>query len=68
MNSNNPHRPYGEWFKSSYSGGTSGECVEACPSPGVVHIRDSKRNSEPDAPVLGFTTAAWSAFASHAGC
>ncbi|MFK0252959.1 DUF397 domain-containing protein [Streptomyces sp. NPDC090445] len=60
-------RPYGEWFKSSYSGDPDGNCLEACPQPGVVFVRDSKRNEEPGAPVLGFTAAAWSAFAVHVG-
>ncbi|MFD9535086.1 DUF397 domain-containing protein [Streptomyces sp. NPDC060010] len=67
MSSSNTVRPYGQWFKSSYSGDASGNCVEACPQPGAVHVRDSKRNAGTDAPVLGFTTAAWAAFATHTG-
>ncbi|MBT2402016.1 MULTISPECIES: DUF397 domain-containing protein [unclassified Streptomyces] len=67
MSNTNVDRPYGEWFKSSYSGGTSGECVEACRQPGAVHVRDSKRKGEPGAPVLGFTAAAWSVFSAYAG-
>ncbi|MFC8824028.1 DUF397 domain-containing protein [Streptomyces sp. NPDC057137] len=39
-------RPYGEWFKSSYSSEQGTDCVEACPQTGVVHIRDSKRNAD----------------------
>lgn len=35
--------------------------MEACPQPGAVHIRDSKRNTEND-PHLTFALAAWSSF------
>lgn len=66
MSNTNTGRPFGQWFKSSYSGDASGNCVEACPQPGVVFIRDSKCNAEPGAPVLGFTTEAWSAFEAYA--
>jgi len=48
-----------QWFKSSYSGGEGGECVEIAPSPATVHIRDSK------APAHGMLTvrsSTWSAF------
>ncbi|MFE9093617.1 DUF397 domain-containing protein [Streptomyces sp. NPDC007264] len=31
------------WFKSSYSSGEGGECVEVAAAPGTVHVRDSKR-------------------------
>lgn len=67
MSNTSTPRPYGQWFKSSFSGGTSDQCVEACPQPAAVYIRDSKRNAESGAPVLNFTTAAWSAFAAHVG-
>ncbi|WP_329317301.1 DUF397 domain-containing protein (plasmid) [Streptomyces sp. NBC_01278] len=67
MRNTNTPRPYGQWFKSSYSGGTSDQCVEACPQPAMVYVRDSKRNAEPEAPVLSFTSAAWSAFAAYTG-
>ncbi|MEU2150879.1 DUF397 domain-containing protein, partial [Streptomyces globisporus] len=30
------------WFKSSYSGENSGNCVEVATCPHTVHIRDSK--------------------------
>ncbi|GHI88047.1 DUF397 domain-containing protein [Streptomyces xanthophaeus] len=50
------------WFKSSYSE-NGGQCVEVATnlvaSPGVVPVRDSKRD---DSPVLGFTAAAFAAF------
>ncbi|MEV7470875.1 DUF397 domain-containing protein [Streptomyces kronopolitis] len=54
-------RPYGEWFKSSYSSEQGTDCVEACPQPDAVHIRDSKRNAE-TGPVLTFPLTAWAAF------
>ncbi|MEU0745675.1 DUF397 domain-containing protein, partial [Streptomyces albogriseolus] len=30
------------WFKSSYSGGAGGECLEVAASLTSVHVRDSK--------------------------
>ncbi|MER6256276.1 DUF397 domain-containing protein [Streptomyces sp. NPDC001584] len=63
MTSIDTNRPYGQWFKSSYSGDASGNCLEACPQPGAVHVRDSKRRDDPQAPVLSFSGAAWAAFA-----
>ncbi|MFF6999807.1 DUF397 domain-containing protein [Streptomyces sp. NPDC008313] len=30
------------WVKSSYSGGSGGDCVEVAPTPATIHIRDSK--------------------------
>jgi len=48
------------WRKSSYSNGTGGECVEVATGlPGVVPVRDSKRQ---DGPVLLFPRAACSTF------
>uniref|UniRef100_UPI00099F2A3B DUF397 domain-containing protein n=1 Tax=Streptomyces puniciscabiei TaxID=164348 RepID=UPI00099F2A3B len=32
------------WFKSSYSSGDGGECVEVATSPTTIHVRDSKQN------------------------
>jgi hypothetical protein len=33
----------GAWFKSSYSNGQGGSCVEVCTNlPGIVGIRDTK--------------------------
>ncbi|MDL4814605.1 DUF397 domain-containing protein [Actinomadura opuntiae] len=37
------------WQKSSYSGGTGGECIELASAPGVVAVRDSK---DPHGPML----------------
>ncbi|HEX5567579.1 MAG TPA: DUF397 domain-containing protein [Streptomyces sp.] len=51
------------WFKSSYSTGDGGQCVEVAVRPHVVHVRDSKdvacRGLEVDA-------AAWTAFVGFA--
>ncbi|MET9847724.1 DUF397 domain-containing protein [Streptomyces ossamyceticus] len=53
------------WRKSSYSGGTSAECVEVSDGlPGVVPVRDSKN---PAGGVLLLGSAAWSAFVAAAG-
>ncbi|MFD7668129.1 DUF397 domain-containing protein [Streptomyces sp. NPDC059788] len=54
-------RRYGQWFKSSYSSEGGTECVEACPQPGRVHMRDSKQNAE-GGPHLTFPLTAWAAF------
>jgi hypothetical protein len=48
------------WFKSSFSGGNNGACVEAAFVPGGVGVRDSKQHGR--GPVLLFTHAEWSAF------
>lgn len=48
------------WRKSSYSAGTSDECVEVSDSlPGLVPVRDSKN---PAGGVLVFQAAVWSRF------
>lgn len=48
------------WFKSSYSDGNGGNCIEIAPDfPETVPVRDSKN---PDGPVLVVTRSAWSAF------
>ena len=51
------------WRKSSYSGSTGGNCVEAAPGfvAGVVPVRDSK---DPHGPALLFTAAAFASFVS----
>ncbi|PAZ13882.1 DUF397 domain-containing protein [Streptomyces sp. SA15] len=52
-----------KWFKSSYSDGEGGACVEvALPAPvTTIHIRDSKN---PSGPELRLTALAWTAFLS----
>ncbi|MFJ3987673.1 DUF397 domain-containing protein [Streptomyces sp. NPDC090032] len=49
------------WFKSSYSSGEGGACVEIAPDPArpALHVRDSKR---PDGARLAFTPGAWNRF------
>ncbi|MGJ5752981.1 uncharacterized protein DUF397 [Streptomyces puniciscabiei] len=49
------------WFKSSYSSGDGGECVEVATSPTTIHVRDSKQNPA-TAPTLALPPAAWQAF------
>lgn len=51
--------PESAWFKSSYSGGGGGECVQVATSPGTVHVRDSKAAA---GPVLAVTPEAWAGF------
>ncbi|MFD4258026.1 DUF397 domain-containing protein [Streptomyces sp. NPDC058534] len=52
--------PEATWYKSSYSGGSGGDCLEvAVGNPAVTPVRDSKA---PDGPTLRFQAAAWSAF------
>ncbi|MGV9562257.1 DUF397 domain-containing protein [Streptomyces sp. NPDC003480] len=51
------------WFKSSYSGDSSGDCVEVALGPTTVHIRDSKNSTGPR---LALSPAAWSEFVGFA--
>ncbi|MFD9858320.1 DUF397 domain-containing protein [Streptomyces alboflavus] len=55
--------PETAWFKSSYSGGTGNNCLEAAdltPHPsGGVGIRDSKN---PQGPALLLALPSWKAF------
>ncbi|MFG3022544.1 DUF397 domain-containing protein [Streptomyces sp. NPDC048254] len=55
--------PESAWFKSSYSSGAGGECVEVAVRPGRVHIRDSK-GTTPTA--LAVQPTAWTAFVQFA--
>ena len=47
------------WRKSSYSGGTGGECLEVADLPTRTAVRDSKDQA---GPALLFPAAAWSHF------
>jgi hypothetical protein len=48
------------WHKSSYSGGSGGDCLEVTHDhPGLVPVRDSKN---PSGPKLVFRNATWSTF------
>ncbi|WP_405614824.1 DUF397 domain-containing protein [Streptomyces sp. NBC_01511] len=51
--------PEAAWFKSSYSTGDGGECVEVATAPTHIHIRDSK---QPTGPVLTVAPEAWAGF------
>ncbi|MGW7280359.1 DUF397 domain-containing protein [Streptomyces sp. NPDC054844] len=51
-----------DWHKSSYSGGSGGNCLEvAMCNPSVAPVRDSKN---PHGPRLLFRAGAWAAFVS----
>ncbi|MEU1086061.1 DUF397 domain-containing protein [Streptomyces sp. NPDC005892] len=47
------------WFKSSYSAGDQGECLEVAGGYSAVPVRDSK---VANGPALVFSTAGWSSF------
>jgi hypothetical protein len=51
------------WFKSSYSDGSGGDCVEVANAPTVIHVRDSKDRS---GPALTFSPEAWASFVAYA--
>lgn len=51
--------PEPAWFKSSYSGGNTTECVEAAFTLSGILIRDSKR---PESEHLLISGAAWRGF------
>ncbi|MFD5031907.1 DUF397 domain-containing protein [Streptomyces sp. NPDC058405] len=48
-----------QWFKSSYSGGNTTECVEAAQLADGTAVRDSKRR---DGVRLSFSEEAWGGF------
>ncbi|MFB7274066.1 DUF397 domain-containing protein [Streptomyces sp. NPDC056244] len=47
------------WRKSSYSGGSQGECLEVADGYADIPVRDSKN---PTGPSLRFRTTNWSSF------
>lgn len=51
------------WFKSSYSAGNGGECVEVAVRPSRVHVRDSKDTTRA---ALAVAPTAWTAFVEFA--
>ncbi|MYZ37488.1 MULTISPECIES: DUF397 domain-containing protein [unclassified Streptomyces] len=51
------------WFKSSYSAGNGGECVEVAASLGTVHVRDSKDTTRA---ALAVEPTAWTTFVEFA--
>ena len=53
------------WFKSSYSNGAGGECVECARADGRLHVRDSKYA---DGPVVAVRAHAWRALIRALDC
>lgn len=51
------------WFKSSYSSGEGGECVEVAAGVVGVHVRDTK---DRDRGTVDVPPSAWSAFVGFA--
>ncbi|MFC9038848.1 DUF397 domain-containing protein [[Kitasatospora] papulosa] len=51
------------WFKSSYSAGDGGECVEVATGAARVHVRDSKDTTRA---ALAVEPTAWAAFVEFA--
>ncbi|MFD7716583.1 DUF397 domain-containing protein [Streptomyces sp. NPDC059814] len=47
------------WVKSSYSGGSNGDCLEVATGYAAVPVRDSKA---PSGPAVVFSSAGWSSF------
>jgi Domain of unknown function (DUF397) len=52
------------WRKSSYSGGSGGNCVEVADAASVVAVRDTKNR---DGGTLTFAVGAWAAFTAALG-
>ncbi|MBB4985057.1 DUF397 domain-containing protein [Streptomyces nymphaeiformis] len=52
------------WFKSSYSTGDGGNCVEVATAPTTVHVRDSKN---PTGPQLTLSPGTWAEFLDQLG-
>ncbi|MEV7411877.1 DUF397 domain-containing protein [Streptomyces althioticus] len=55
--------PDSAWFKSSYSTGSGGECIEVAVRPATVHVRDSKDTTRA---ALAIEPMAWAAFVEFA--
>ncbi|MGW3267752.1 DUF397 domain-containing protein [Streptomyces sp. NPDC001056] len=47
------------WYKSSYSGGSQGDCLEVARGHATVPVRDSKHRS---GPALVFSVDSWTSF------
>ncbi|MGV9279077.1 DUF397 domain-containing protein [Streptomyces sp. NPDC003730] len=50
------------WFKSTYSSGSDGDCVEVATCPETVHVRDSKMRHGDQ---LAVSPAAWTRFLTY---
>lgn len=59
MQSCTPEIPADAWFKSSYSGAGTSECVEAAAVLEGAAVRDSKN---PHGPRIAFGAQAWAGF------
>ncbi|MFJ4814380.1 DUF397 domain-containing protein [Streptomyces sp. NPDC088801] len=53
------HNALTGWYKSSYSGGDQGECLEVAPGRPDVPVRDSKATH---GPALVFSRSGWATF------
>jgi hypothetical protein len=51
------------WFKSSFSSGEGGACVEVAYAPAAVHVRDSKNVQRPH---LAVGRDGWARFVRYA--
>ncbi|MEV6856184.1 DUF397 domain-containing protein [Streptomyces microflavus] len=51
------------WFKSTYSGDDSGDCIEVATCPHTIHIRDSK---DLTVPALAVSPTSWTSFVEFA--
>ncbi|MCN9239370.1 DUF397 domain-containing protein [Streptomyces sp. RY43-2] len=47
------------WYKSSYSGGSQGDCLEVARGHAVVPVRDSKATT---GPAVVFSAHGWTSF------
>ncbi|KUN85542.1 hypothetical protein AQJ66_13620 [Streptomyces bungoensis] len=67
MKASSPEPAAGElsWFKSSYSSGSGGDCVEVADAGTAVLVRDSKRPGEA---FLSVGADEWAAFVRMAAC
>ncbi|MFI1866755.1 DUF397 domain-containing protein [Streptomyces jumonjinensis] len=59
MSNRTPVMPGDTWFKSSYSGAGTSECIEAALFDGGTAVRDSK---DPRGSRLVFSAGAWAGF------
>ncbi|MCF0087274.1 MULTISPECIES: DUF397 domain-containing protein [Streptomyces] len=55
--------PESAWFRSSYSTGSGGECVEVAATPTRIHVRDSKDTTRT---ALAVHPATWTQFVAFA--
>ncbi|GAA2963147.1 DUF397 domain-containing protein [Streptomyces enissocaesilis] len=53
-----------DWYKSSYSSGEGGACVEVAADRSAVRVRDSKERGGPQ---LAFARDAWAGFLGELG-